>query len=110
MDSKASLLDMPGVREVMERDWEAIMENIQDPSTPAEQKRQITVTYDIAPFPDRRGAQITFSCKGKLASVEAATSTVFLARKSGGGIQAFFHDPAQERLFAEEPTASDSKQ
>ncbi len=96
--------------QVLGRELKAAFKNVKDVSTPADAKRQITLTIDIAPFPDRRGATISFSCKSKLSGVNTVQGTVFLKENADGNVDAFVHDPMQEKLFAAEPPASDSKQ
>jgi hypothetical protein len=97
------------VPEVFDREIKEVLENIADVNTEAEAKRQITLTFDFAPGPDRRSAIVRFSCKSKGAPVNSVAGTVFFSKKIGG-MQAFTEDPRQAALFAKEPPATNSAQ
>jgi hypothetical protein len=91
------------VEEIFQRELSQILVNIADVNTDAEEKRKITFEFTFEPFEDRSGAKVIFACKSKQAPVNAASGTMFLARK-GSGFLAIPHDPKQARLF-EMPTS-----
>ena len=95
--------------EVFEREMQEVLNNIADVSTPSDAKRQITLTFDITPFPDRKGAHVAVSCKGKLSGVAATAGTIFIS-KQAGGVRAYIEDPRQEALFAKTEPSTDAKQ
>jgi hypothetical protein len=97
------------VPEVFDREVKAILENISDLNTKPEAKRQIVLTFEFRPGPDRKSAIVCFSCKAKHVGVEPTAGTIFFAKRMGG-IQAYTEDPRQDRLFAKEPPASPSEQ
>jgi hypothetical protein len=86
------------VEEVFQREWAAMLANVADVNTDAEAKRKVTLEFEIKPFEDRSGAQITFHCKSKTVPVVAVKGTVFLQRK-GLVMVAVPHDPKQIRMF-----------
>jgi hypothetical protein len=96
------------VSERFERELHEVLKNISDPNTDAEQKRTITLEFQFKPFPDRSGAQVLFSCKGKLAAAEGVAGSVFFA-KQGALLRAYAHDPRQEQLFGTEKSIRDQK-
>lgn len=98
-----------GIEEVFQREFAAVLANISDPNTPAEAKRKISLEFTIAPFEDRSGAQVTFSCKSKTVPVEAVKGTVFLQRK-GLVMVAVPHDPKQGRMFDAKSAAANDVQ
>lgn len=97
------------VPEVFDREIAEILENIADLNTKPEAKRQITLTFDFAPGPDRKSAIVSFTCKSKQVGVQPKQGTIFFAKRMGG-ITAYTEDPRQDRLFAKEPPASPSAQ
>jgi uncharacterized protein YdhG (YjbR/CyaY superfamily) len=97
------------VPEVFEREVQEILENIADLNTKPDAKRQITLTFDFAPGPDRKSAVVLFSCKSKQVGVEPKGGTIFFSKRLGK-ISAFTEDPRQDRLFAKEAPASPNAQ
>jgi hypothetical protein len=96
--------------EVFARELQSLLENIADVSTPADQGRSITLEFKFMPFPDRKGASVSFQCKGKLAGVEATAGTIFIAKPHAGSpIRAYIEDSRQVALF-EQAEPSGSKQ
>jgi len=87
------------VPEVFDHSISEVLKNICDPSTDPEQKRTITLQFDVAPFKDRSGAQITFSVKIKNASIEPIVGQAFFSKQSGV-LRAYSSDPRQDELFA----------
>jgi len=86
------------IEEVFQREWAAILANVADVNTDPEAKRKLTLEFTVAPFEDRSGAKVTFSCKSKTVHVESVSGTVFLQRR-GLVMVAVPHDPKQSRLF-----------
>lgn len=97
------------VPEVFDREVKEILDNISDLNTDPEAKRQITLTFDFAAGPDRKSAIVRFSCKSKGAPISSVAGTIFFSTRQGV-TQAFTEDPRQDRLFAKEPTATNSEQ
>jgi hypothetical protein len=89
------------VEEVFQHEFAEVLKNIADVNTDASGKRKIVLEFTIEPFEDRSGAQVEFSCKSRLVSVDPVKGTVFLQRK-GVGMMAYPHDPRQARLFEAE--------
>ena len=85
-----------------------MLANIGDVNTDPEAKRKLTLEFTIAPFEDRSGAQVTFSCKSKTIPVEAVKGTVFLQRR-GLAMVAVPHDPQQIRMFDPKSAAANDK-
>jgi hypothetical protein len=96
------------VEEVFQREFAEVLANIGDVNTDAEAKRKITLEFTVAPFEDRSGAQVTFSCKSKVVPVTAVKGTVFLQRR-GMVMVAVPHDPQQARLFDSKGAAANDK-
>jgi hypothetical protein len=96
------------VEEVFQREFAEVLANIGDVNTDAEAKRKITLEFTVAPFEDRSGAQVTFSCKSKVVPVMAVKGTVFLQRR-GMVMVAVPHDPQQARLFDSKDAAANDK-
>ena len=96
------------VEEVFQREWAAMLANVADVNTDAEAKRKVTLEFEIKPFEDRSGAQITFHCKSKTVPVEAVKGTVFLQRR-GLVMVAVPHDPKQIRMFDGKTAATGDK-
>lgn len=96
------------IEEVFQREWAAVLANIGDVNTDPEAKRKLTLEFTIAPFEDRSGAQVTFSCKSKTIPVEAVKGTVFLQRR-GLAMVAVPHDPQQIRMFDPKAAAANDK-
>lgn len=97
------------VPEVFDREVREILENIADLNTKPEAKRQITLTFDFAPGPDRKSAIVSFTCKSKQVGVQPKAGTIFFSKRLGQ-IHAYTEDPRQDRLFAKEPPASPNAQ
>ncbi len=96
------------IEEVFQREWAAVLANIGDVNTDAAAKRKLTLEFSIAPFEDRSGAQVTFSCKSKTIPVQAVKGTVFLQRR-GLAMVAVPHDPKQIRMFDGKSAAAGDK-
>jgi hypothetical protein len=96
------------VEEVFQREWAAMLANVADINTNPEAKRKVTLEFEIKPFEDRSGAQITFHCKSKTVPVEAVKGTVFLQRR-GLVMVAVPHDPKQIRMFDGKTAATGDK-
>jgi hypothetical protein len=97
------------VPEVFDREVKYILENIADLNTKAEAKRQIVLTFDFKPGPDRKSAIVSFQCRSKVVGVKPMAGTVFFAKRMNG-MQAYTEDPRQDRLFAKEPPVTSSAQ
>ncbi|HLZ08831.1 MAG TPA: hypothetical protein VKT80_09610 [Chloroflexota bacterium] len=98
-----------GIEEVFQREFAAVLANIADVNTDPEAKRKISLEFTIAPFEDRSGAQITFTCKSKTVPVDAVKGTVFLQRR-GLVMVAMPHDPRQQRMFDGKPAIANDVQ
>lgn len=113
MDSEkeqVSLSNLCGgaVEEVFQREFAAVLANVADINTAPEAKRKIVLEFELKPFEDRSGAQVTFSCKSKTAAVEQVKGTVFFQRR-GTTFVAIPHDPQQARLFDGKSAAANDK-
>lgn len=86
------------VEEIFNREMAAVLENINDPNTPAEAVRKVSIVFSIAPFPDRNGAFVEFVCNSKLAPAAKVKSSMFVTRQNGR-LVAVPQNPQQTSLF-----------
>lgn len=71
------------VYEMLGEAFQKLAENVADPNTKAEQKRQIKITIDVSPYKDRTGAEYSVKVENKLAGIRPAEGTMYIARKGG---------------------------
>jgi hypothetical protein len=90
-----------GVMEVFEHELDRVVKNIRDPNADPKKKRRITVAIEIAPYPDRSGAEITSTVVAKLVPINAVKSTMFIGVVNGEA-KPFTKDIRQEELNFEE--------
>jgi hypothetical protein len=83
-----------------------LLKNIADPNADVTTKRKLSLVFEVRAFPDRSGAEITFTVQSKLASVEALHGNLFLSKGPMGVVKGFTDDPRQTAMFAEEKTDS----
>lgn len=70
------------ILEVADHTIDQVLKNICDPSTPAEQKREVIIKLKFEPAENRELGTVSFSCEAKLASVKPAKGNFFIARKA----------------------------
>lgn len=101
--SEATLESLAGgaAAEMWDHDFSAVLENIQDPNTPATAKRTIILEVVIAPHEDREGAEVRVSTKVKLAPMTAHRNMIHIGR-SNGRLVAVGFDPRQGDVFRSE--------
>jgi hypothetical protein len=97
------------IPEVFDKTLNQVLKNITDINTPAEQKRQITITITFKPAENRELGEVSFKCEAKLASVKPAKGNFFLSRR-GTEVRGYCRDPKQETLFREETPATPEPQ
>lgn len=73
------------LQKAFNRNYEAILENIQDETTEATAKRKITIDVTLAPDEKRNLIKTTFSVRRKTAPI-VDVGTVMLVKRSGGMI------------------------
>lgn len=83
------------------REFQAVLENIQDPNTEAGEVRSITLTVKLKPNEDRDRARTAVSVKTKLAGPKPVETTVHMGRNKSGRLVAVDYDPRQAELFCE---------
>lgn len=76
-----------------------VLANISDPNTPANAKREITLTLSLRPKEDRTQIDTAFTCKARLASLIPATARIFMGKDNDGNLYALDRDPRQQNLF-----------
>ena len=89
------------IEEVFQKCMADILDNIKDPNTQPEAKRELNIKLSFNPFPDRSGMTVTFSPKTTMAQIGAVSSTLHISL-AGGELAAYPHDPRQEKLFQPE--------
>lgn len=94
------------VPELFEKEFAAVMANIDDPSTDAKKPRVITIEITVSALEDRSQAAIRVSAKSKLVGVKPTAQLVYLVRK-GGRMAAYAANPNQERLPFDRPAISE---
>jgi len=97
--TKVSLdnLGKGAAKELFERELCAVIENILDPNTPADQARCVTLKVTIKPDKERSAGKVLIACQSKLAAVNQYETRVFMAFGPEGAI-ATEHNPHQARL------------
>lgn len=98
------------VLEVVDNTIDKVLKNIVDPSTAAEQKREIVLKIKFVPAENRELGTVTFTCEAKLASVKPAKGNFFIARRANGDVRGYARDPKQSELFREEKPATPQPQ
>lgn len=73
------------LQKAFDRNYEAILANIQDETTEATAKRKITIDVTLAPDEKRNLIKTTFSVRRKTAPI-VDVGTVMLVKRSGGMI------------------------
>lgn len=92
---------------LFERDWQKVLNNIADESTPADAKREITMKFTIVPSKKRGGnAVVVISSALKLAAQKEAVG-ITLIEKDLNGVHGFVSNPRQEVLFPKEEDFED---
>jgi len=72
-----------GVQEMWDRAMSEVLENIDDPNTPAKKPRELVVRVVFLPTKDRLSAQVVYEVKTKLQHVNAAADHVYFGRVNG---------------------------
>ena len=86
------------ISELFERELAEVMDNIDDPNTPASEPRKITIEITFKPDEQREAIQTQVCCKAKLASVNPHISTIFAVRDDGK-LKAVNRNQKQGELF-----------
>lgn len=79
-----------------------VIENIEDPNTRAQSKREIVVTVTFAPSEERDACAVALTVDAKLAPTKPVATTVFIGRDKGV-LVALENNPKQLGLFNDEP-------
>lgn len=95
-----------GLGELFQRELDRVLRNIDDPNTPAEKIRRITIDLLIKPTEDRESAAIATAVRSTVPGVTTKASMIFLAKESGHPI-AYLRDPRQSELFGEDQEHED---
>ena len=84
---KASILDMAmgAIKERVDYEMAAIMDNIMDPNTEAASKRKLTLTLELKPDADRRTINVSCSAKSALVPTNPVYTSLYVGadRKTG---------------------------
>lgn len=75
-----------------------VLSNIKDPSTDADKKRTITLTFTVAPLKDRSSGMISVTAKSTIIPVSPVVSTIMLAGE-GLAVQGYQPNTEQAGLF-----------
>lgn len=94
------------ILEVVDSTIEKVLKNIVDPTTAAEQKREIIIKLKFEPAENRELGTVSFTCEAKLASIKPAKGNFFIARRTDGSVRGYARDPKQSELFEEEKPAT----
>lgn len=76
--NEASIINMArgGVVERIDMEMGRVLQNIDDPNTPAEKERTVTVKVRLKPNADRTQIQVTYETDSKLAPKSAITTSL----------------------------------
>lgn len=82
-----SLANLGGgaANELFEKGLQQVIENIQDPNTKADAKRQVKLTMDITPGPDRKSAVVKYGVDTKLAPDAARDTYIYMGPDPDSG-------------------------
>lgn len=101
---RASLHNLLG-GEIVERfdaEMEKLLKNILDPTTDAEDRREITMTVTFAPNETRDVIKVVPKFKVKASLPKPEPTTLFVGLMRNGEIVATEHNPKQQKLFSDE--------
>jgi hypothetical protein len=87
---------------LFQRELAKVLEDIDNPNTPAKAKRTISIEVTFHPTEMREAAGITAVCKSKLAGVAPIARMVHLTKRQGR-LLALENNPNQEELFDAAP-------
>jgi hypothetical protein len=87
---------------LLQRELGKVLSNIKDPNTSHKTKREITLKFTLAPYPDRNGAEVTVASSTKLAATSAVETHIFIGKDDQGKLQAFSHDVRQQEMAFEQ--------
>lgn len=79
-----------------------VLDNIDDPNTPAKAKRELNIKITFAPNEDRDRFDLTAAVATKLAGLKTIESSAFLVNQRGERIAYEREDPRQNVLFPED--------
>lgn len=91
-------LNKGSVRDLFEREWAKVIEDISDPSTDAQKKRKIQIEIEITPSQDRASAHITTKAKSTLAGPKGDAGHIFLELTSKGVVASQMKEEIQPEL------------
>lgn len=99
------------IDELFIREWEKVLDNIQDPTTDANAKRRIIIEISVIPSNDRSMAKVVTKAKTSLAGVKADEGAVLLELTASGGVVAMTREQEnqQELVFPSENIFKESK-
>lgn len=80
------------------REFEKVLQNIQDPNTDPEEVRQISITVKVKPNKNRDEAQARVAVTSKLASFRPVEERMFMGEQDGQLVAVAF-DPKQGDMF-----------
>lgn len=97
-----TLVDLAGgaALELFDREFQAVLKNIQDPNTEARAIREVTLKVKITPSAERTVGTVAIIPSSKLAPTRMAGTTIYMGRR-GGQHFAVEHDPRQLTIPAE---------
>lgn len=93
------------VPERFDRALQQVLENIDDPNTPPEQKRKLVIEFVFEPSNTREVGEVRCNIKTSLAGMEGVAGNFFISKPAKGPVRGYARDPKQDDLFAAEPTA-----
>ena len=102
-----SLLEMARGAIMEQTDVEVVkvLDNILDPNTPAEKKRQIVLTLEFTPSADRQTVTVTANAKSKLLPNNSIKTALYVGADKNGELVAaeMVANPGQFSLTGEAP-------
>lgn len=91
-------------RELWQREWERVLENIMDPNTDPKAARAVTLTVTVKPDEDRQAVVVSIDAKSKLVHAKPHTRRLFVGHI---GDQPVAVDHVQYTHFPAEQPAAD---
>ena len=90
-------LNKGAVADLFEREWQKVLDNIQDINTDPKALRKVTIEIKVRPSEDRNKADTTIQVKSALAGVRPHEHFIVFAPR-GGKVTAFTTDPKEQGL------------
>ena len=98
-DATLNTLNGGSAHDIFNHALSKVIANINDISTPAEEKRQITLTFEFSPTKDRGTSSVLIGVRTKLAEVEKHGGHIFIGHE-GNKLRALA-SASQGNLFDE---------